>query len=234
MKKTFFSFLVVLTLGLSGCIKPGDSIENYNSVPAIVELSWEILQYTLKTPYGAIYSAEIQNATDLYEGDMLLTSFSVNYDQQTHENYTIASNLQYVKLMTGYAESTEGGESTSNDFDLAISNFGIYGRIGYYWFFGFDHKTATENDKFIYEMTYDNEQTDGTPVVKIRAKKDGEGSKYAVWVFNMSSFYWTYKDDNNVAKFNIQLKTGVDDDGNDIYEYCRDSYGIVTFEMKIE
>ena len=235
MKKIVFSFLTVLMLGLSGCNKPGDSISKYELIPAIYQLNFDLFQYTFKTPLGTVYSSEIQNAEKLYDGAMILTTFSVNHDQQTNDKYTIATNVGYTNpLNVEYAESTTGGESQTGDFDLFISGFDFFGSINYYCFFYFDHGTVKEDDKFLYEMTYDREQT-GTPSVKIRAKKSSTGSSQ-ICVFNLSSFYYTFRDnDTNIANFKVQLKTGEDADGNDVYTVVRDNYGNeFIFQIKAE
>ena len=37
MKRIVLPFLVMVTLGLSGCMKPSDNIQNYQYIPAFVE-----------------------------------------------------------------------------------------------------------------------------------------------------------------------------------------------------
>ena len=234
MKKIVFPFLFVVMLGFSGCIKPGDNIQTFSTF-GIVELNWEIFQLTLKTPIGPVYASTLQTDPDLSEHDAVAASFSINFDQQTSDKYYVTSDLQAVKVNRESAEATPGGESMSGDFDLPIDDIGIWGNVGYTIFFEFAHKNATNQDTFLYEMTYDNEQTEGTPVVKIRAKKNSGGSKRAVCAFDMYIFFWINRDDDNKVKFNIQYKTGVDEDGNDVYSYCKDNSGnVITFNAEVE
>ena len=233
MKKFVFLFCGLLMLGLSSCIKPGKNIQEFKNIPAIVDFPFDLFQYALKTPYGPIYASELQNADDLSEGDALMVSFSVNYDQQNMEKYTMATDLEYIKLGLGNATATVEGESMSDDFNLPIETFGIYNNVEYYFFFGFSHKNLSEGDKLLYEMTYNREKTEETPELIVRAKKSSEGSKYAAYVFNLISFYFDNKDSDNKLKFSIKYKTGVDEEGKDTFEYCTNEYGkIAVYEFQ--
>jgi len=235
MKKIIFSFWGVVMLGLSGCIKKGDNIQDFGITPAIV--GFDILQPVIKTPYGTLYAPELQSAMltmDLMEGNTILTTFTINYDQQPSTEYYTVSNMQWLKVEKGWPSTYEAG-----DFNVPIEAMGVYDLVGNILFFGFQH-TAPKDQVFIYEMTYDPESSDDIPVLYIRAKKVGTGTNASgvnayAYAFDMSSyFYAAHKDAQNKVKFTISYKTGVDDEGNDKFEPYTSSYGIVTFEIVVE
>ena len=230
MKRIVFPLFVVVMFGLSSCMKPGDNIQEYQYIPAIVEFSFDLFQNTLKTPLplGPIVSSQIQNATDLGEGDAIITSFTVNHDQQASAEYTTAYNIGYDKINRAIPEATTGGESMTGDFDLPIEALYIYGWVGYNWFFGFGHKDVTNQDSFVYEMTYDSDM----PVVYLRAKKSSAG--VAACAFNLYSFFMTHKNVDNIVEFTIQHKIGVDEDGNDEYRLFTDDYGQSVIKISVE
>ena len=167
---------------------------------------------------GTVVSTEIQNATDLDWGDAVIIFFTVNYDQQSSTEYTQAYNVEYVKASSGIAAATPEGVSITGDFDLPIELMGIYGGLNNYLFFGFSHKGTTDTDCFVYEMTYDINE----PVLYVRAKKTESGVKNGLFACYMGSFYSDLKD---AETFTIQFKTGVDDEGNDVYKLLMDEYG---------
>jgi len=220
MKRIVFPFLVMVILGLSSCMKPGDNIQNYQLLPAFVEFDLS-LGFTLKTPLGTIVSPDIQKATDLDWGDAVITSFTVNFDQQASTEYTVAYNVEYAKAVRGSAVATSEGVSITGDFDLPIEMMGIYGGLENYLFFGFAHKGTIDADRFVYEMTYDVNE----PVLYIRAKKAESGAKNQLCACSMSSFYTAHKNAENTVTFTIQYKTGVDENGIEKFELLKDDYG---------
>ena len=215
MKKLVFPFLVMVMLGWTGCMKPGDNIQDFQYVVAFVEFDFELglFQNVLKTASGTMASNEIQRA-DLYDGDALLAFFTVNFDQQVSDNYTLVYDFNYIKCSRGVAEATPGGASVAGDFDLPIGAIDIFGGLDNSLFFGFRHKDISDKDNFIYEMTYDVNE----PVVYLRAKKNATGSKNTVCAFNMYRFFSDHKNADNKVTFTIKYKTGVKDNGEDDYE----------------
>jgi hypothetical protein len=225
MKKIIFLFCGLLMFGLSSCIKPG---ENTQDIKAYGIFDNDIFIRIIRTSsIGPIYAAELQSVTDLEIGDAVFVSFRINFDQQTSNDYWVVSDLQYEKLNLERAIPTTGGESTTGDFDLPIETLRIFDNVGYYFFFGFNHKGIGEGDKFLYEMTYNGEKTEDTPELIIRARKSSEGSKYSECAFNLSYFLWDNRGSDNTVKFSIKYKAGVDNDGKDDYRYCTTNDGSV-------
>ena len=226
MKRIVFPFLVMLMLGMSGCVKHSDNVQNYPYIPAFVDFSFEY-GIILNTAIGSIVSSEIQNATDLWTGDAVLVTFTVNYDQQASTEYLIAYGVDYVKVGYTTAEGTTGGESTSGGFDFPIEDMNVFGLLDKTLFLIFGHK-APEDQNFYYEMTFDRDVTTGTQMLKIRARKNGEGTKAEKnigypYAFSINNFL--YHSSENTVEFTIQYMTGVDEDGNEEFKTFVDESG---------
>ena len=234
MKKIVFPFLGMVMLGLSSCIKPGENIQDFQYIPARVSFDLRF-GLVLNTPLGLIISQKIQTAEDIWEGDLLLTSFTVNYDQQTTDEYTYAVDLDYGKIDQGYAIGISGGESTSNDYNFPIEEIFVFGLFENNLFFALGHK-APEDQKFMYEMTFDKDVKSGKQELKIRAKKIGEGTKTEKnvlypYVFNTRPLLYNSTDE--LTKYVVYFKTGVDKDGNETFKLLTDDNGHSEFEDKI-
>ena len=217
MKKLVFLFLSMFMLGLSGCMDKGDNIEPFPTMPAIVSFD-NIIQPVIITPWGTYYLSGLPN--DLMDEDAIWTQFSVNYDQQPPSSkYYVVSDFQYYKVGRNYPIETAGGMS-ANNFDFPLKNVEPIGRVVYDWgdvlFFGFE-LTASSDQEFIYEMTYDPNEID---VVYLRAKENSSMGAYPYfYAFDMRYYYTRlpgYSD--HIVKFNIMYQTGVDEEGNDIYK----------------
>jgi len=236
MKRIVFPFLGMVMLGLSSCMKPGENIQDFQYVPASVlfDIRYGLM---LNTPIGLVGAQKIQNAGDLWEGDLVLAFFTVNYDQQASEEYFYAYDLDYVKIEQGYATGTSGGESTSNDYNFPIEVIvDVFGLFEHNLFLALGHK-APEDQKFIYEMTFDRDVQSGRQEVKIRAKKNGEGTKPEKnigypYAFNIRSLLNNSTD--VPTKFVIYFKTGVDNDGNEKFTLLTDGNGNSEFEDKFK
>ena len=224
MKKIVFSLLCVLILGVSSCIKDGDNISNH-SMFAVVGSS-NSMQPTIITEDGTILAPDLMEYLhfDLFEGDALIVSFSINYDNQPSTEYYTASNLIIVdKIGKSYPIPTSGGESTESEyFSTPIEEVVPYPYlIGNTLFFAFGH-TAPIDQEFEYEMTYDRDEDNEIPTIYLRAKSvsTGSGSERAVgqyYAFDMYYFFTTHKDSDNNVKFNIKYKVGVNEDGTGKY-----------------
>ena len=242
MKRVVFPFLCMVMLGVTGCMKPGDNIQCYNDgMPAIVEVSYDNIQplpLIIVPGDEYIYAPELSDHlyTDIMEGDAIWTSFCINRTQPSGYQYEIASDLAYMKVGQGYSQGTPNGESIASDFNSSINSMEIATLIKNNLFFIFVHK-APEDQKFTYEMTYS--PTANPPVLYIRAKKDGSGSKAEKefmypYAFNMYSFFSHYKDGSNKVSFSIQYQTGVDADGNAVYKTYEDQRGNTTIEITVK
>jgi hypothetical protein len=137
--------------------------------------------------------------------------FQINYDIQQATDYYAASVLEWERVGRKWAEETDEGGSLG-DFDLPVTAMEAIGNIGYEFFFLFGHsrEDAIETDKFEYEMTYATNE----PALYIRARKNSSGT-IAGCAFDLGSFFEKIKDSNNIVRFDIFHKTGIDDDENE-------------------
>jgi len=234
MKRIVFPFLGMFMLWMTGCIKPGENIlcTNY-PMPAIVEFSNELLQPIFTTQGNKFFAQELLVNPELMEGNALLISFCVNYDQQPSQNYTTVHDLLWMPVVWGYMQATDEGKSVTGDFNLPIAELAIVGVIRDNWFFIFTHKNPSK-EGFIYEMTYDI----NVPIIYCRAKNADQSSdketKYGYYTFNMYSFFMTHKGADNKVRFKIQYKIGEDEEGNDLYNDFVDSFGYSIIEISVE
>jgi hypothetical protein len=88
----------------------------------------------------------------------------------------------------------------------------------------------------MYELTYDSNQSSELEIF-LRAKKDypegteSVGTLHYPFAFNMYPFFMTHKDTDNMVRFKVKYKTGVDDEGNDRYNYYNQG---ALIELKVE
>ena len=225
MKKIVFSLLCMLMLGFSSCIKDGDNVANFSMLAVVGSL--HSMQPTIVTPDGTILAPDLLEHLyiDLYEGDALLVSFSINYDNQPSTEYLTASNLQYEKIGKSSPIPISGSES--GEFSTPIEDLRYIYLVGNTLFFEFIHK-APGDQKFEYEMTYNREEDAEIPTIYLRAKKIGtgsmaEGTILYLYAFDMRYLFMTYKDAENKVTFNIKYKTGVNEDGMDMYDDWADN-----------
>lgn len=232
MKKIVFSFLGVVILGLSSCLKKGNNTETLPTMPAIVTYYNTYFQAMIKTPYGSFFAPELQNITDLMEGTAIIVSTcGINYNEQTSPNYYTVSNMQWLHVGMGWPSGYE-----SSDFDTPIEDMYLLGLVENSLFFVFKH-TAPSDQVFIYEMTYDPTDSYDIPILYLRAKKIDTGSESTkanayFYGFNMYSYFYSHKDSQNKVRFRIAYKT-VDKEGNDKYEpYIYNGYAYL--EITVE
>lgn len=218
MKKIMYPLLCALMFGASGCMKPGENIVTYQYVAAVVGLDYEYtFQPTLITSAGTYVAPTLPE--ELLEGDAVLSSFTVNYDVQESNLYTVLTDVATAKIPQGYPMPTTGGESAAGDFDAPIASMKIHDLVGNMLFIYTTQKSA-QMQEFVYEFTWD-EAVEENPVLYLRAKEDGtgsgsEGTHDYFCAFNMSNFFSRFKDADNHVRFTIQY-LGVDADGNEAY-----------------
>ena len=228
MKRIVFPFLGILMLGLFSCMDTGgDNISSYSFVPAIVEeFDFNTFQPALFTPLGKIIVPDLHNAQNptLYEGDAVLANFNINQDQQLSNEYTIASDVQCIKINQVRAYSTSGGESESDNFNFKINgiNTGIVFFCDNYRafiFIEFTHE-APSDQEFDYEMTYD--PYENTNIAYIRAKKNGQGTKNNsalinyLYAFNITDYLIKLRGSEKRVTFKLKYKIG-EEEGKDVY-----------------
>jgi len=237
MKKVVLSFICLMMLGLTSCNELGDNIRYYQDVPAIVGISYETLQPTIITSGGTFLAPELQNKlyTEVMEGDAIWSYFNVNYDQPTTSGAYKAYNISFYKVEKGWTQATVGGESAMGDFNIPIEKMLVADVVGNVMFFIFEQKVP-KDQQMVYELTYDSNKA-SEPEIYIRAKKEyPEGSEATetviyLFAFDMYSFFLMHKDTDNWVKFKIKYKTGVDNEGCDMYSYYAEG---ALIEVKVD
>jgi len=242
MKKVVFPFLGILMIGLSGCLdKGGDNFDSYSNVPAVVVLndSPPFLP-ALYTSFGYFLAPELQNVffDKLDENDAIVTHLSINTKHQSYSGYTVVSDMQWSKITKVSPYPTTGGESSTGEFVTPIEDMDIFDLIVYdqykgILFLGFIH-TASSDQTFEYEMTYDPTETDKLDVY-VRAKKNIPGTSSNEKVVNVYAFdlyyylnYFANKVSEKKISFNIKYQT--EENGDLIYKDCKRNPITIEFE----
>ena len=248
MKKIVFPFLGIVMLGLSSCMKPGDNIICYTDLgmPAIVGDAFiqippvPIIFTPSEKPGGEpVVVPELMDKLfdEFWGGEAIWSYFCINYDQPSSYDYPTAYDFQYSKIEMGSPQGTTGGASSSNDYNFPIDEIELQGFIKNVIFILFVHK-APIDQKFIYEMTFDKDvNQDDTKMLTLRAKKNGVGTKeekkigymYAINLSNLS-----YYNNGKTLKASFQYKTGVDEDGKDVYKLFTDRNGNSVIQLSFE
>ena len=213
----------------TGSCEMQDNIETFSNLPAIVVFDNKLLKPVLMTSLGIFYAQEIQTAYNSHEitvGNALLTNFSVNYGQQISSEYLTVSNLQWIPIGKTIAQGTPEGESLAGIFNTPIEDMEVIYYIRYsknkgVLFCIFTHTVPAEQ-VIDYEMTYNQDNT-ADYQISIRAKQVGESSKpsttnVTLYAFDISDFITTHKYSDKIVRINFRYKTGVDGEGNDIYQ----------------
>ena len=229
MRRIFFLFFSILLVILSSCKNKDaeyDDISYYYNVPAIVGYDFTLNHTTLITPMETYLAPQLTRyfLTQIVDGDPLLLDFSINNDQEKYEGYIVLYELLYLtQLRKESSQATPNGESVAEGFNSPIENVLPYTFLkdSHYnhnvAFFGFVHaNTVSASTRFVYEMTYDPDETAEIPTIYLRAKQTDAG----IMPYEPFVYFYTFDLDNFLlerGKFNIMFKTG-EDDGKELLE----------------
>ena len=209
-------------LGLTGCFKPKDNIQTFTDVAAIVGFNYELFppQPTLIILGIELLAPELYDIEGIYDGDAVVATFDVNYDDQPYLGYVLASNLRASKIDMAWATATEGGASTGG-FNDVIGNMRLFDVIEYGYensnvvlFAEFLHEVPRDLH-FDYEMTYDiNDESEIMPLY-IRAKISGQSSLQPTQTvvkcaFDISYFIMHLRSSSKIG-FHIMFNVGNED-----------------------
>ena len=231
-------FLSILMLGFWGCKKDKekeDDIEVFFDVPAIAKYDFSLEKPTLITPFDILIAPQLLTNNLFYEleGEPLLVTYLINNDQQPYkEHTTLWGELGVTQLKRETPKSTDGGESETGDYDVAIDKIKPYAMIANIAFFRFSHSIF--GTYLLYEMTYDPEDTAEIPTVFFRAKKSDTGIRpfepfIFFCTFDLNDFLVERRKTEKKIKVNIKFKTGTED-GKDVYKNCDDNPVELTFK----
>ena len=219
MKKIVIPFLCLLTTILSGC-KKDIANEYFGQMPAIVK--YQLGQVMLDTGVELYYAPTLADKP-ISEGDVLWLDLRINYDNQPSKEYiTITEIRAYMIIDSNMPEETPGGKSTTDAYDIPITDVNIYPiRIGNYLIFFFQQKMTSDQLMF-YEMTYASDEEGGIPTLYIRARKDNSGTGSEDYynypfAFNMTPYIEHYMGASEKIEIIFKYKTGVNEEGYDVY-----------------
>ena len=227
MNKIIISFICILSLVLSGCMKTSENVHYYNDVPALVGYDRIIGQPVLIT-YAEVFVApevgiELQYAT-LSEGEAILAYFSLDENQDPIEGYRTITDFNCVKL--GISSVMEAHEVIANDY-TPIDEIEAFGLIVHekkmVMYVAFSQNTRYRS--YEYEMTFDADEKTAIPTLSIRSKVKGQEYEESVgyltpYVFDMYDYVMSQpKNSDNQVLVNLRYQTGVDGSGNEIWAY---------------
>ena len=190
----------------------------------------------------SFYVPELSEDTTLKVGDLLWSSFIVDLDDKDYPSVLSTFNYTAKNFRYQYVESSkviiptnveEFKTFLSDDFSEPVELSVLYRyTIDSLWFLGFKHKDNSNQLHYTYELILNPEienSSNNYPTLYIRSKqinstvadqaKDEQGRK--VFSFDVADFANYYREEissNELVKFNLKYKTGVDSNGDDIYK----------------
>ncbi len=219
MKKIILPFLCALTLGFTSCKKETSNIQSYQYVPAIV---YQTYPSVLEIDGGKLSVPQLADES-LMPGDLLMTTFTVDLDNQPTKEILTVSEFAYMTLGSTSAKPGPGEEDYSGSIktmDTYPYSNGIVKNTLFLWFI----HDVPKDQAFDYEMIFDPEETSETRTLYIRAKKSNVATEttnvnlLSCYGFDLTDFLSTVRNGTDKVKFFIQYKTGADESGNDIYK----------------
>ena len=226
MKKIFFGFFCIVILCMSGCFKvePTEDIFVFRA-PATVQLN-STMELVVSSKAGVYLAPELESklVTEIDIGDLIFTLFYVNFSKpQSLSGFYTAYDINWAKVYTRTPVATEDGVSETGDYDSPIKEIEVLDFWKNFLYFGLVH-SAPKDQQFTYEMTYDINETGNSPTVYIRAKKTGEEITGEIintamfYAFDMTELGLKFKDLENKLNLNVKFKTGVNNDGDDVFK----------------
>ena len=235
-----FGVLFILLFQLTSCLnddKKGDPVYYFYDEPVVVNQMGEAP--IVRNEFYQFYVPEIIGDSTLKEGNLLWSSFVVNFDDKKgvksfdDANYYTAHRFHYGKVdsakVTIPANAEEFTSYLSDDYSRPMDLSVLYNyRIDSLWFFGFRQKDHS-NQNYVYELILNpeiEENSDNHPTLYIRSKSmTGSGKAQSrdgnmIFAFDVANFVKHYQE--TISKegkvyFNLKYKTGVDSNGKDIY-----------------
>ena len=243
MKKflRFFGvFFVLLTL-FTNCLKDDDnrkSVYYFHDEPVVVVQTGDYP--TVRNESYLFYVPELAGDTALKAGDLLWTSFIVDLDSQaatdliTSYQYT-ANDFKYGIVDSSKviipADTPEFQSYLSDDYTASIDLSVLYKYvIDNLWFFGFKQQDQSDQLSYTYELILNPVIENNYPTLYIRSKqvnaspeklgkaRSNDGIIFAFDATDFVDYYRKAISSTGFVRFNLKYKTGVDNNGNDIYK----------------
>lgn len=236
----FGGVLFILLFQLTSCLDDGyygKPVYYFYDEPAVVN-STEGYPF-VRNESDLFYVPELVDNTALREGDLLWTSFIVDLDDREQPDiadikFFTARRFRYEIIesnkVTIPADAAEFQSYLSDDYSAPIESSVLYGyRIDSLWFFGFTQRNQSNQLSHTYELILNPEIENGSyPTLYIRSKQVNTPTEYqakdrqnrTVFAFYAEDFVNYYREkisSTDVIRFNLKYKTGIDNNGNDVY-----------------
>jgi hypothetical protein len=235
MKKSskILGWVLFASLFVACAKEESDRIVYFYDEPVVVETLDE--NSFIRSPHGNFVVPSL-NSADVKKGDLLWTVFQINLDSKDRYplyndgpayyktigfKYSIVDSSQVIIP----ADASEFQSYLDDDYKAFIDQALLYSDyLDSLLFFGLIRE-KTENVLLDFEMILNPEieSRNGYPTLYIRSKKIEiltRNSSYAgqetIFAFDMADFIKKYSNKNRVG-FNLKYKTGVDEDGKDVY-----------------
>ena len=193
----------------------------------------------VRNQFDLFYVPGLSDNTTLKEGDLLWTSFIVDYESRTATDQITfpyqykAESFRYKTVDSAKviipADAAEFESYLADDYSDSIRLSTLYRyNIDSLWFFGFKQK---DNSNYVYELILNPEieaNQGNYPTLYIRAKKadnsestdkafSKDGNIFAFDVADFADYYRKTISETGKVRFNLKYKTGVDANGKDVY-----------------
>ena len=248
MKKVLqiFGVLFILLFQLTSCLDDDNRkpIVYFYDEPVVVSATGG--HPLVRSESYLFYVPGLADNTSLKEGDLLWTSFIVDWDGETStdlpsytKQYTVG-NFRYQTVDSAKVIIPETNEAfnsyLSDDYSASIELSVLYKyTIDSLWFFGFKHQNQSNQLRHTYELILNPEienSNNNYPTLYIRSKQinanETSGNAHShdgnIFAFDVADFLKYYKENHaemlasdGQIGFNLKYKTGVNEDGNDTY-----------------
>ena len=243
--KCIFLCSVLSLLSFSSCLENVGNSQTFSADNAVVRYSSHSPGVTLlDTPYGRVAAPEL-NSKNYKDGDCLLASFMVDYDNQPKQSaYLAVSSVQAEKLgKTNIIMLDSETQSISKEIDDmsvdSISDVRFLGYSGAYCidnnlFMGFFQPDA-KTRSYDYQLVYSDSFIDKIPVLYVCAKDSSVSSAipygdYRIQAIDISRFLDLYPNSENQITFYLKYKSGVDNKNENIYKlYSKEPITVVNY-----
>ena len=235
MKTLKFAFLCLATslFLFTGCLENRGNYQKFSHVNSVVTSFSEFpgMTFLYTSAYFEAVAVPELNDAGYKNGDCLISSFTLDYDNQPTGKYATATEVVERKLgqadilMLDAADQTDIQHTIdllSVDSIQSVVLLGSNPCIANKLFMGFSQNDyRTQN--YEYQLVYSDLLIDDIPVLYVCAKKSDTASgilidNHLCQAFDLSSFLSKYTDDeNNRFSFYLKYKRNVDEDGKNLY-----------------
>ena len=242
--KTFlkiYGVLFILLFQFTGCMDDDNRkpVYYFYDEPVVVDQTGD--QPFIRNQSHLFYVPGLADNTTLKKGDLLWTSFIVDLDDQdesginTKDKFYIARQFKYKTVDSSKvvipANDAEFQSYLSDDYTAPVNFAVLYNySVDSLLFFGFKQGDRSNQLGHVYELILNPKIEKGKyPTLYIRSKQinastelqAGNDLKRTIFAIDATDFVNYYRKNispNDMIRFNLKYKTGIDSEGKDIYK----------------